>query len=376
MHQIAQTMVDSLQKKVKESSEAMKFDVEPLMKMVTLDIFGRVALSTDFGLCNSLKPSPLALAFEYILQSTMERFRSPFRLKNFLFWLPTERNRIHNKERKLIRSFVTDLINDKKENLKDEDNDLLSHLIRAHKNMDWDGIQQLNPEAVSDEAMGDIMMTLLFAGYDTTSVTISFALYLLAMHPEAQEHLVKEVNSVENIENTEELVYCWAVIWETLRLYPAGVRTNRVLSKDVPLSGGFVAPAGTRVHILIYTIHRDEKVFLKPDEFRPDRWAKYDKDKGCWVERDAKKESDDSHSAFDIPAADRKAMLAFSSGGRNCVGQRFAQIEATIVLATLVKGLKFSCVPGFELKTTVRDLINKPANGMPLMVEARDVCVN
>ena len=151
---------------------------------------------------------------------------------------------------------------------------------------------------------------------DTTSVTLTFALYLLAQNPEMQEYCVEEIRSVGKIENVEELIYCKAAILEALRLYPAAVRTNRSLTKPIELSGGFVAPEGTRINIPIWNIHRDEKNFPHPEDFRPDRWAKRDDSKDCWVERDGEDTDSDGDSTNAIPAGDKKAMLAFSAGGR------------------------------------------------------------
>ena len=196
-------------------------------------------------------------------------------------------------------------------------------------------------------------------------MTLAFALYLLAQNQDVQQRCVEEINAVKMAENVEELVYCKAVIWEALRLYPAAVRSTRTMSKDLPLQGGLVVPAGTRVVIPIWSIHHNESIFPHPEEFRPDRWAKQEDDKVCWAERD---EADQSS---DIPVGDRKAMLAFSAGGRNCVGQKFAIQEAVIVLAELLRGLKFAPKDGYELKTTIKDLILKPIHGMPLKVQIR-----
>jgi cytochrome P450 len=190
---------------------------------------------------------------------------------------------------------------------------------------------------------------------------------MLAQNPEVQEVLVEEIQAVKNMENVDDLVYCKAVIWETLRLFPAAVRTNRVLAKPLKLSGGFVAPEGCRINIPIWSIHRDEKHFPQPEEFLPARWAKRDDEKKRWIERQL---GDEMSSEAVIAAGDPKAMIAFSAGGRNCVGQKFATQEAIIVLATLVKGLKFSPVSDYKLELK-QEIVLKPVNGMPLKVEAR-----
>jgi cytochrome P450 len=167
MQETTETMVATLKRKVGCSGKEL--DVEPIMKMITLDLFGRIALSTDFGLCSTMTPSPLVTAFEYLLTGTLTRLRAPYLPKNLFFWLPYEQNIVHNKERNLIRSFVGDLINEKKDSLKDDDQDLLSHLIRAHQNA---AEGQVSDDNVSDEAMTDVLMTLLFAGYGKMEVVL------------------------------------------------------------------------------------------------------------------------------------------------------------------------------------------------------------
>jgi len=173
MELAATTMVASLQDRVRQAPvDTVEMNVEPLMKMITLDAFGQIALSTDLGLCRTLEQSPLVKAFEYLLNTTMARMRAPYRPRNLFYCLPFQQNHIHRRERQLVRTFLTDLINNKKESLGGEDNDLLSHLIRAHENSPGD----LKPEDVANEAMTDVLMTLLFAGYGKYSIIKSLHL--------------------------------------------------------------------------------------------------------------------------------------------------------------------------------------------------------
>lgn len=156
---------------------------------------------------------------------------------------------------------------------------------------------------------------------DTTSITLTYALYILSMDQEAQQLCFDEASSVESLDNPSDLVYCTAVIQETLRLFPPGPQTNRSMGKSKKLGGGFIVPKDTLVFVPIWSIHRDEKVFPKPNDFRPDRWVKkVDKDSiktGEWVERPSMDEPIDEPGCS-IPAANRKALFAFSAGGRSC----------------------------------------------------------
>ena len=251
------------------------------------------------------------------------------------------------------------------------DKDLLSHLLKAHNDVKEMGI--VGAHEVTDDNLTDIVMSLFVAGFDTTSITLASSLYLLAQNPRTQEHCVKEIQNVKDgdLSDPDSFPYCKAVILEALRLYPPAVMTIRTLSKPITLEGGLVVPKGTDVTIPIYGIQHDESIFPRPDEFRPDRWVSQEttKDgKAQWVERSA---SATSNEEGEILAGNRNAMLAFSSGGRNCVGMKFATQEAVLALATLLKGLEFKPVEGFKLRTSTKSLLHKPDNGVLLNVSVR-----
>ena len=93
-----------------------------------------------------------------------------------------------------------------------------------------------------------------------------------------------------------------------------------------------------------------------------------------WVERpqgDAGGKFLPGEQGFDIPAANRDAFVAFSAGGRSCVGARFATLEATVLLASLLRRLKFSSTPGFELWPWNVGVVQKPRDGLPMVVTKR-----
>lgn len=367
MEQVTKSMVASIQNNIASNNKAsIDLDILPLMKNITLDIFGKTALNVDLKNCNDdLSPSPFAVSFEYLIEQFMVRIRNPFKPHHFFYWLPTEMNRRQRRERHFIRSFLAGLIEEKRKAMKNgkaTGKDLLSHLLQAHSD-----IQDMEIATVTDDNLTDIVMSLFVAGFDTTSTTLACSLYLLAQHHEMQDQCVNEIQtSTGDLVNPEDLLYCKAVIWEALRMYPPAIGTLRTLSKPVTLSGGLEVPAGTDVTIPIYGIHHDETLFPQPNEFRPDRWVSQDSE-GKWVER-----GDDDGDAASIAPGNRHAFLAFSGGGRNCVGMKFASQESVLALANLLNGLQFDAVPGFELKTSVKSLLHKPDNGVLLKVRVRE----
>ena len=245
-------------------------------------------------------------------------------------------------------------------------------------------VETSESQSALDETLKDVMSTLLFAGYDTTSTTLMYALYLLANHPDIQDRCVKEVSRLDesNLSNPHNMPYIAAVVKETLRLYPPGFQTTRTLSKDMVLSGGLVAPKGTHVSIPIWIIQRDPTIFPFPDEFRPERWVRKrsttaststsDSNTGHWIERNLEDE-DECHSPQNhtTKAGHPDAILAFSVGGRSCPGAKFAMQEAILLLGHLVKHLRFKPVPGFVLRMELQGILPGVANGMPLRMERR-----
>lgn len=199
---------------------------------------------------------------------------------------------------------------------------------------------------------------------DTTSVTLTYAIYVLSKHPSVEQICVAEARKAKSIIDIDDLGYCRAVILETLRLYPPADTTLRSLQKPVTLKGGFVAPQGCNVCIPIWTIHHSSDNFPDPEQFLPERWTHRDST-GKWQER---KEADKN---TDAPFGNRNALLAFSGGARSCPGQQFAMQEAVIVLAGLLKKLEFSCSSDYQLQPTRRGFVQGPKDGLPVTIKKR-----
>jgi cytochrome P450 len=184
--------------------------------------------------------------------------------------------------------------------------DLLSMLLDADADMD-------------DQQIRDEMLTFLFAGHETTALTLTFALDLLTRTPSAAARLCEEVGvAVDGRPQMADLFaldYVEAVVKETLRLYPPAHEVRREPVEDVTF-GEFRVPEGALVVLPTSVLHRDERYWDAPDEFRPERW---------------------------LDAADRPdfAYFPFGGGRRVCIGRRFAMAEAQLVLTTLLSAFEF-----------------------------------
>uniref|UniRef100_A0A670JHN2 unspecific monooxygenase n=1 Tax=Podarcis muralis TaxID=64176 RepID=A0A670JHN2_PODMU len=114
-----------------------------------------------------------------------------------------------------------------------------------------------------------------------------------------------------------QLEYLDMVLSETQRLYPFGGRLERLCKKDVEINGVTI-PKGTLVMIPPYTLHRDPEYWPEPEEFRPERFSKENKDK-----------------------IDPYTYLPFGAGPRNCLGMRFALVTMKVAIAILMQHFSF-----------------------------------
>jgi cytochrome P450 len=203
-------------------------------------------------------------------------------------------------------------------------------------------------EPMSEGKLVDNLLTFLAAGHETTAKVLTWALYLLARAPEWQERVREEASAVAGVRaimgaDIEQLAVTQRVIKETMRLYPPAPVLTRVATEDASL-GGFEIAKDTLVVIPIYATHPHRAYWEDPDRFDPDRFL---------PENEA--------------GRPRAQFMPFGYGPRTCIGAAFAMIEATAILATLVRGARFEwdgkLEPIPEARVTLR-----PRGGMPLKV--------
>jgi cytochrome P450 len=205
--------------------------------------------------------------------------------------------------------------------------DILSMLLQARHE---DG------RPMSDRELRDELMTLLFAGHETTATALSWAIELLARHPEALSRLEAEVSAGED-------VYLDAVIKETLRLRPVIALVLRKLVEPMEI-GGRLLPAGVNVAPSIYLVHRRPDIYPEPERFRPERFIEQPAGTYTWI--------------------------PFGGGVRRCLGGAFAEFEMSVVLRELVRRRRIK--PVGEPEHSVRSTItNVPNRGAEVLVAPR-----
>jgi cytochrome P450 len=199
--------------------------------------------------------------------------------------------------------------------------DLLAILLRAR---DEDGSR------MTDQQLRDEIFTLFVAGHETTALALTYALYLLARNPEPQAALAAELAQVlagrpPELADLERLKVTEAVVLEAVRLYPPVWGIGREALEPVEI-GGFRVPRGSSLFMSQWVVHRDPALFPEPEAFRPERWL-------C-----------------DAPRPARFAYFPFGGGPRVCIGNRFAMMEATLVLAVVAQRFRVSTTPETKLE--------------------------
>lgn len=201
--------------------------------------------------------------------------------------------------------------------------DLLSMLLAAR--------DEETGEGLSDKELRDEVQTFLGAGNETTAVTLAWAWYLLSRHPEVDRKMRAELSTVLNgrvptFADLPQLRYTRMIIDETLRLYPpAWAMARSTIGEDE--IGGYHIPAKALVILSPYVTQRRPDFWPNPEGFDPEHFT---------AERSA-----------DRP---RYAYFPFGGGPRQCIGNEFALMEATFVLATVAQRYRLHLVPGHPVE--------------------------
>jgi cytochrome P450 len=214
------------------------------------------------------------------------------------------------------------------------------------------GVRDEAGEGFTDKEVRDQVMTLMFAGHDTSTSTLSFMMHELARHPEVVEKLCEEQDRVlggetPDIDRLErEMPYLEMVLDEVLRLYPPAWIGPRRAVRDFEW-GGHAVSRGAYVNYCSWASHRIPEVFLEPEAFIPERFTR---------ERKA--------------ALPRGAYVPFGGGRRICIGKRFGQIEVKLVATMLLQCLRLDAMPGRTM--TVRQMPTlSPKGGLEMRVLPR-----
>jgi len=324
----ARDFVERMEKRIGDPT----FDLAPEMAKLAMDIACRAFFGCDILDRAQTLHEALWASSRYTGHVSTHPLAPPI-------WVPTKLNRSAQRALRTMYGAIDELIRENRE--RGESDNVLA---RLNTFVD-DGLmteQQLRYE----------MWTLLNAGHETTATTLGFAFGLLDLHPDARERVEAEADALDpetsGASDLASLAFTERAVRETLRLYPPAWGTGRECLEDDELDG-FRIPAKSIVTTLFFVTQEHPDYWAAPSSFEPDRFL--------------------PERSVDRPA---EAWCPFGLGGRSCIGEDFAMMEATLAVAIVARHLQFRLAPGAGLVGRVDGIGPlRPSEGIPVTVHAR-----
>ncbi|XP_054156233.1 cytochrome P450 4V2-like, partial [Oppia nitens] len=358
MNEQTNIFMDKIRNQLAVDSKSL-IDIREPIAMLTLDIICETAMGVQVGAQVGNNRAYIQAVHDFG-ELLMKRIISPLYWSDRVFsWTPIGRK--YRQTVDTLHTFTRNVINRKKklfignnnnnnDNKSKENNDSLynnKQKNQAFLDLFLDYHINADNNKLSADDLREEVDTFMFAGHDTTSVSIGWTLYLIGLHTRVQDKIRDELttifgsaddhNNQNNInrditsDDIKRMSYLDCVLKESLRMYPSAPFVARRLVADECLVSGdgdnYVIPAGVDVFIMIRQMHYDSDVYTKPDHFIPERFQ-------C--------ETSQINAYNYIP---------FSAGPRNCIGKRFAIIQEMLVLAKILLNFR---IESLEPLDTVR----------------------
>jgi cytochrome P450 len=317
------------------AARGQQFDAAEEMMFLTLRIVGLTMFTTDLTAASSV----ISRSLDVIRAHSIRRMWQPVSIP---VAVPTPSNLRFRRALAEGDRVMYEMINARRSG-EIQNDDLLSLLLRAR--------DEETGEGMSDEQLRAEVVTIIGAGHETTAVTLSWAWYLLAQHPQVEELLHEELERelsgrTPALEDLPRLTYTTMVIEETMRLYPPAWALSRT-ARGADTLGGYEIAAGSEVITLPYVTHRHPDFWDDPENFDPERFAP------------GRNESRPRFSYF-----------PFGGGPRQCIGQHFAMTEMLIIVATLAQRFRLRLVPGSAVEPEA-SITLRPRDGVHVTLHER-----
>jgi cytochrome P450 family 110 len=336
MRTYAQVIQDITKQATQQWAIGDTFAVRPLMQSISL----QVILKTVFGLHTGSRYDKLQQSLSQMLDGFGSPIGAMFLFYPFLqqdwgAWSPWGR---FLQQRQQVDELLYAEISDRRSQPDANRTDILALLLAA---------QDAEGQALSDEEVRDELMTMLFAGHETTASALAWAMYWIAQLPDVRTKLLAEFDAMDITTDFDpitisRLPYLSAVCQETLRLYPIAVSTFPRVVQQPMIVAGYALEPGTVIIPSIYLAHHRVQVYPEPQQFRPERF----------LER--------QFSPYEY--------LPFGGGDRRCIGSAFAMFEMKLVLFQLLLSWDLTLVNSKAVRPIRRGLTIAPSGRLWLRV--------
>ncbi|MFN3199773.1 MAG: cytochrome P450 [Bradymonadia bacterium] len=336
----AETMTACTDEAVSRWSEAARagqsLDMARELFTLTLKIAGLTLCNLDM----TDEASRFGKAVDVVLERFLFLFTAPVPWPEYV---PTPATLAFWRANKVLKGTVEDIITQRRASGA-EHHDLLGMFMAA--------TDEETGEGMSDRQLRDEALTMLLAGHETTANALAWTLHLLTQHPEVARRIEAELDTVlgadrrlPTLDDLKALQYTTQVFKESVRLFPpVWVLARRCIERDE--IGGFTIEPGHYVFFSQWSMHRHPRLWQNPERFDPDRFAP------------------------EAPNPGRFLYFPFSRGRRQCIGDRFAEMEGVLLLAVMMSRLRFDglsddpVIP--EPTVTLR-----PKGGLPMRLTER-----
>jgi cytochrome P450 len=314
-------MLDDIQKLIvrwdSNYTDRQPFDVAAEMMRLAMGIIA----STMFSIDINNQAWEAGNAFTYVLEYASQ---ATIRLIDWPQFVPTASNRKFRESMQILDDFIFNVINARKDLPDDEQpDDLLGLLLTSQ--------DEETGERMSIQQIRDEVVTIFFAGHETTAQALTWTWFLLAQNAKAETQLHEELAAVlegraPTLADLDKLAYTRQVIDESMRIYPPIWVYARQAIEDDEIRGYHI-PAGSMIILSQFITHRHPDFWENPETFNPENF-----------------------SPENIAGRPKYAYFPFGGGQRICIGNNFALLEAVLALAVIAQKYRLHLVQGQAIK--------------------------
>jgi cytochrome P450 len=326
--------IDAVRRRWQEHARSGEpLDVAAEFVGLTLRIVGQALLSIDLVGEADRVGRAVTTALEYLERRISDLVPLPP-------GLPTPGNLRARRALRTLDAVILNVIGARRGEPERDSGDLLSMLLAVRDEETGEGLTELE--------LRDQVLAFIGAGHETTAVALAWTVYLLSQHPEADGRLRAEVAGVlgdrtPTTSDLPRLAYTRRVIEESLRLYPPVYALVRDAVEEDEI-GGFRIPRRSMVLLSPYVTHRHPEFWPDAELFDPDRFL-----------------------PGPVAGRPRFAWFPFLGGPHQCIGQEFAMMEMTLVVAMLAQSFRLQLAPGAHVE--VQPVLSlRPRGGVPMII--------
>ncbi|KAK2851487.1 hypothetical protein Q5P01_007763 [Channa striata] len=356
MLQHSSNLIKSLQKKV-EANEVI--EVKDVFGPYSMDVVTSTAFSVDIDsinhpsdpfVANIKKMVKFNLLNPLLVLIVLFPFLGPLLQKINVSFFPAD-------VADFFFNFLRKIKSDRNKNEHKNRVDFMQLMVDRQISENTDDMS--SQKGLTDHEILSQALIFIFAGYETSSSSLGFLAYNLATHPHIQKNLQEEIEKTfpekgrPTYEALMSMEYLDMVVNESMRLYPVGIRLDRMSKASVEVNGVTI-PKGTAVIIPVYTLHHDPALWPEPEAFKPERFSKENKDN-----------------------IDPFAFLPFGAGPRNCIGMRFAVLMMKLVIVEILQNFSFVTCKETDIPLVLgNNIFAAPKNPIKLKLEPRGTAAN